>query len=829
MRMKSGQRLRLTTLLLSMIACSIDLQALPPADESLLPEKVALVIGNSGEGVGEISGQEDAEAMAKFLKSRGFFIIGKPPYSYYSISEMQDAANKLYSKSHNASEVVFYYSGHGFVVNGENYLLPDGYAPPTGIPLLKILEAFNGAPDTAKRFAFFDACRKISPSNPPQADDLEENKNEANNACEETKGCVEKPEYTAGLVKIERPRPTLISYSAPYGTAVESGREEGELSPYTEKLIALMREPGLELSELTRRLTAEVKQIPVSYGEASFREGEKHYLTPPIELDLHVKDYDDNVIAFLGGDLVVSTSNKDQETMPLAAGKHKLQVYVTNGNTFRNGLTWLDPEGWSYDVRLDHPEDEHYPYELLWENSATSKDTPPRLHGGESAPFKNGPRHGGVFKVAEATVNVTSETECPESDYRQPCVRVETCDEFWRGDAWFANDQEKIWDLSLAELQAQEKKSFTPVINLWVGAHELLRTLDAQEHIDLPDPARVYGIVMGNKKLLELGQELIDACEKETIEDLDHSFSRTLAGDPRPFDSFDEKASECLREAAETAGWSESLRKEIKVWSYLYEDKEAVAQEDLFVPSSDPLRRSEPGEILLGPVDFDLSVEGTKVPLATSLSFSFKDGGETLDVGARVVGQVLVRERLSSALQKLMSFDSESCAKSNGALAGWHAEATRLALEGRNGPLNAKLDLIGTVEFCHKLPLLPKNISGHVKADIDASLVPDGKGGLLIQFDRPRLQFADALTKSLADVAKFLTVDLEAELQNALHQQIGISDDLLALPEDLQQLGLSVSSATFSEHEGHLLATVEAKLPLDKSALKEGKLQAYRK
>jgi len=126
-------------------------------------DKLALVIGNSkylkGSSLSEPA--NDAALIAKALKARGYDVVlgyNLDQESFYGA--VQDFAEKFPAYK----EGVFYFAGHGFQVEGQNYLVPTD-ANPKGawqvsghcINVKNILEAINQP--TIPKLILVDACR----------------------------------------------------------------------------------------------------------------------------------------------------------------------------------------------------------------------------------------------------------------------------------------------------------------------------------------------------------------------------------------------------------------------------------------------------------------------------------------------------------------------------------------------------------------------------------------------------------------------------------------------------------------------------------------------
>ena len=96
-----------------------------PESASIKSQKrVALVIGNSDYKVGPLRNPaHDAEDIASVLRILGFAVQMKINANQ---REMEEAVNKFVQEIQNGDVALFYFSGHGIQVKGENYLIPLG-------------------------------------------------------------------------------------------------------------------------------------------------------------------------------------------------------------------------------------------------------------------------------------------------------------------------------------------------------------------------------------------------------------------------------------------------------------------------------------------------------------------------------------------------------------------------------------------------------------------------------------------------------------------------------------------------------------------------------
>ncbi len=143
----------------------------------------------------------------------------------------------------------FYFAGHGFEINGTNYLLPrdvarasDGEAALRG-SALRVGELLDALKEQQPQVSIFiiDACR-----NNPFA------------------GGTRAVGGSRGLKREEPPNGTLLMMSAGTGQEaldVLSATDTDANSVYTRTLIPLLRQPGLEITDLAKRVRSEVETL----------------------------------------------------------------------------------------------------------------------------------------------------------------------------------------------------------------------------------------------------------------------------------------------------------------------------------------------------------------------------------------------------------------------------------------------------------------------------------------------------------------------------------------------------------------------------------------
>lgn len=137
--------------------------ALLSGGAAIAAERVALIIGNSDyQAVASLENpKNDALDVSVALEGLGFqVILGRD----LTREGMQKSAADFAKAAQDADVALFYYAGHGFQVDGQNYLVPTDAqirkpADASGqtVALTQILDAMQGSP--ALKLVFLDACR----------------------------------------------------------------------------------------------------------------------------------------------------------------------------------------------------------------------------------------------------------------------------------------------------------------------------------------------------------------------------------------------------------------------------------------------------------------------------------------------------------------------------------------------------------------------------------------------------------------------------------------------------------------------------------------------
>jgi hypothetical protein len=199
------------------------------ASECRADKRVALVVGNSHyQNVAPLNNPgNDATLMAETLRSAGFTLIGNRAQLDLDKAGFDRAVQDFGRQLTGANVALFYYSGHGMQIRGENYLVPVSANPTREadvdfqmLNVALVLREMEGS-GTKLNIVILDACR----NNPFLARGLRGS--------------------DGGLAQIRGAEGTLISFATQPGNLAQDG--DGRNSPFTLALAEMIHKPGLEV------------------------------------------------------------------------------------------------------------------------------------------------------------------------------------------------------------------------------------------------------------------------------------------------------------------------------------------------------------------------------------------------------------------------------------------------------------------------------------------------------------------------------------------------------------------------------------------------------
>lgn len=199
--------------------------------------RTALVIGNGAYKVAPLTNPvPDARVVAEALLAARFRVIR---LENASRETMLKAITEFGNEIDLGGVGVFYYAGHGVQVRGENYLVPvdakidrEEEIRTRSVNAQEILDRMASAKN-GLNLVFLDACR----NDPfPRAS----------------------RSAASGLAKMDAAWGTLISFATAPGSVAEDGERAN--SPYSRHLAAAIREPGLRIEDVLKRVRAQVRE-----------------------------------------------------------------------------------------------------------------------------------------------------------------------------------------------------------------------------------------------------------------------------------------------------------------------------------------------------------------------------------------------------------------------------------------------------------------------------------------------------------------------------------------------------------------------------------------
>lgn len=765
-------------------------------------KRVALVIGNSRYGDGnDVSGEEDAKRITDCLRQLQFGSVVTATNS--GLDDIDPLLTNFKSQMADAAAVVFFYSGHGFQSGGKNFLVPvdGGVSATESVAVDTILQALGTAPQDAVKLVFLDACR-----------------NDKRLGDDAMKGLANPEPAPTGVIQ---------AFAASPGQVAASGSPDG-LSPYSTALLKFLPEPGLTLGELFAKVRAEVPrpQEPIFQTTELPKD---FFFRAPVVVHGEVPEGKSDLLLFLRSDLILDTDQPVATDLTLNSGDNELLLLVSNSKRFHNNHDWDITEGWSYELNLTLP--------------GGKVET---FSGSEDVPFKSGPHHGKVFKVARVNLQVDPQSAAltlvnPERDLATQEA------------PFFARDQELLFEASIASFNLTPDDILGNAVDLG-NAGAILRpflveflksgTVLGQT---IADPSRTFITVWGNKALKSFVVTAMTQGLQDRIRDLKDSITEAFKRNPTPFALFDQRLIEAVRTAAQGSGIPVD---DIQVWTALDDrsnDVAAVTSPAAAVKagvrpaklaaavaglptlaSTAPaapagLLQPRPDEVPVGPIPFSQTVRGITLSTPVSFFLSFNPQGSQILVNARILADLSDLQRKIGSLVDTIPLPSDRCAHTgvdNLVARIWGKDITiagnvaTLTLHGDVdvwGCLNVfglhQEKQLGNQPFDATLPFSaavadPHAIAAHVG---QPSITLGGQFGSVTQW----------LLGSLG-------VNLNAMAREALNGFL--SPELLrqTLPNDLLTLNPDITRAELMSNSGALALYVEMSASFDGTAL--GKL-----
>lgn len=217
-------------------------------DAAWAERKVALVVGNTqykNASLVLFNPKNDAEDVAAVLRSLDFEVVLTVDASK---RDFDVAMTQFARLATGADAALFYYAGHALQYQGRNYLMPIDGELEDEVSLryqMVMLDDVRAAVERADgvKIVILDACR-----NNPVVDNLRR----------KMAGASRSVDATRGLARIDKALGMVVAYSTAADDVAADGA--GRNSPFTSALLRRLKEPGLEIGSMFRRIAADVNE-----------------------------------------------------------------------------------------------------------------------------------------------------------------------------------------------------------------------------------------------------------------------------------------------------------------------------------------------------------------------------------------------------------------------------------------------------------------------------------------------------------------------------------------------------------------------------------------
>ncbi|MGO4715601.1 caspase family protein [Bradyrhizobium sp. 2TAF24] len=221
--------------------------------------RIALIVGNAHYGNPALTlsnPKNDAEDVADALRAVGFEVLKATDASK---RDMDLAMARFARAATDSDAALFFYAGHALQYQGRNYLIPTDAEVEDEVSLryqLMPIDDVRAALDraTGVKVMILDACR-----NNPIVESIRRR----------TTGESRALGGQRGLARIDKTQGMVIAYSTAADEVAADG--SGRNSPFTRAFLKRLKEPGLEIEQLFRRVAADVntetggRQRPETY------------------------------------------------------------------------------------------------------------------------------------------------------------------------------------------------------------------------------------------------------------------------------------------------------------------------------------------------------------------------------------------------------------------------------------------------------------------------------------------------------------------------------------------------------------------------------------
>jgi hypothetical protein len=251
--------------------------------------------------------------------------------------------------------------------------------------------------------------------------------------------------------------------------------------------------------------------------------------------------------------------------------------------------------------------------------------------------------------------------------------------------------------------------------------------------------------------------------------------------------------------------------------------------------AEDPLLRTQPGEILIGPLPLSQEVLGVPVDARISIFLVATPAGDRIQLDARSLVDLSDLQRKIGPLIDTIHLPSNSCARfapDNLVARIWgkevtvHAPDAAVVLHGdvnvcgcvKNPALCTKIENWQLVVFDCNPPLNPC-INQPFDATIPISLsLPDPQSIALV-IGTPSVNLGGQLGGVTGGILQIAGVNISQTAREILIRTVDPNLLRLALPDYIAVLDPAFTNAGFTEYQGNLLASVRFSVTLDSRLL----------
>jgi uncharacterized caspase-like protein len=229
------------------LLCAVFIALTAQVAPCLADKRVALIIGNSNykNTPSLLNPQNDAADVAQALRAIGFQVALKIDAEK---RQMDQAVAQFARDANDADAALFYYAGHGMQFQGRNYVMPVDAELQDEISLRYEMTAIDDVKVALERsngvkIMVLDSCR-----NNPLAAKLVRSISTATRDVPNVQGYA-RPEKTRGMI---------VVYATQADDVANDGA--GRNSPFSTAFLKEIKEPGLEIGTMFRRIGADVYQ-----------------------------------------------------------------------------------------------------------------------------------------------------------------------------------------------------------------------------------------------------------------------------------------------------------------------------------------------------------------------------------------------------------------------------------------------------------------------------------------------------------------------------------------------------------------------------------------